>query len=808
MSTYYLQEASKCAKQAVECDLVGDLSRAQHFYQEAAKYLQSAEEHGTKPGNLESKIQEYISRAQELGNQMLLDAEVARAKSLIEGAFKEEAKKNKKGAFNAYLEAAELCQKILSQTSDADLVQNLRKMAVESIGRAEAIKPTLEQSKSNKTNPEVKPTIPGPLGFSLRETSPNRVSKGSATTGAGGSAGGSRGGYTKEELDVLRKTSYINAREYVPFMAEVDNNLEKFNYPLPFSDKDGLLILSPKQKNNFSNWVRSSELSPDPKMIVNMSCFSIRQTIVSDCSFVASLAISAQYERRFNRKLISNIIYPQNKTGDPVYNHSGKYMIKLHINGVIRKVIIDDFLPIGREGELLCSFSTNRNELWVSLLEKAYMKVMGGYDFPGSNSNIDLHALTGWIPERISMSSKSIPFDADKQFRKVHDRFHMGHCLITMATGELPKEEADRAGLVPSHAYAMLDVQEFQGKRLFQLKNPWSHVRWRGNFSELDVKNWTPDFLKRLNYDLEKAASNDDGIFWIDYDSLRHFFDVIYINWNPDIFAFTSCLHHTWSAKDGPKKDTYNMGENPQYKLEVPCGNQQAGVWILLSRHITDKDDFADNKEFITVFVYKANGKRVYYGNEPPPFKDGVKINSPHYLCTLKAGPGNETFTLVVSQYEKSNTINYTLRIYATTKFKMTKLEPPNKFKKEVTGEWKGRTAGGCRNHDTYNNNPRYELRIDNKLTINHVLIELKAPSAFNVGFEIEKLNDSPPEDPSHFGRKSSGDFRRGFCYLELENVHGGAYVIQPSTYLPSQEGPFFLLASSNSQISLKRYSA
>ena len=34
---------------------------------EAAKYLQSAEEHGTKTGNLESKIQEYLSRAQELG---------------------------------------------------------------------------------------------------------------------------------------------------------------------------------------------------------------------------------------------------------------------------------------------------------------------------------------------------------------------------------------------------------------------------------------------------------------------------------------------------------------------------------------------------------------------------------------------------------------------------------------------------------------------------------------------------------------------------------------------------------------------
>lgn len=111
----------------------------------------------------------------------------------------------------------------------------------------------------------------------------------------------------------------------------------------------------------------------------------------------------------------------------------------------------------------------------------------------------------------------------------------------------------------------------------------------------------------------------------------------------------------------GPTKDAYTIGDNQQYQLSVGAG--RGSVWVLLSRHITNIDDFRDNKEYITLLVYQNNGKRVYYpcsyiyyidiesrflndlsfiailSDDPEPFIDGVRINSPHYLCKIKLDP-------------------------------------------------------------------------------------------------------------------------------------------------------------------------
>ena len=151
-----------------------------------------------------------------------------------------------------------------------------------------------------------------------------------------------------------------------------------------------------------------------------------------------------------------------------------------------------------------------------------------------------MHCLTGWIPERLSLSSD---VDPSRTFKMLESKMRDGSVLVTVATGELSENDASRTGLVPTHAYAVLDVREINGVQLLQLKNPWSHLRWRGNYSELDSVHWTTELKILLDYNPDNAATFDNGVFWIDYQSVRKFFDVIYMNWNPTLFKHSHTIH-------------------------------------------------------------------------------------------------------------------------------------------------------------------------------------------------------------------------------------------------------------------------
>jgi calpain-7 len=271
-----------------------------------------------------------------------------------------------------------------------------------------------------------------------------------------------------------------------------------------FRDK-GDLRLADKQKKTFYKWARPSEILQlraqlsgrgsagtigTPVMILGtVSPYKIRQYGVTDCSFIASLCICAAYERRFQKSLISPIVFPQTPNGKMVYNPEGKYMVKLWLNGVARQVVVDDRLPIDKHGNLLCANTqspTGQLEIYVPIIEKAFLKMAGGfeqgYNFPGSNSGVDMYSLTGWIPERILFPKdpsnvRDHETPRERAWERLMSAHSFGDCLITMSSeASLTDEQADKIGLVTGHAYACLSVMQTQnGTRLLQVKNPWAN---------------------------------------------------------------------------------------------------------------------------------------------------------------------------------------------------------------------------------------------------------------------------------------------------------------------------------------------
>ena len=91
--------------------------------------------------------------------------------------------------------------------------------------------------------------------------------------------------------------------------------------------------------------------------------------MLGDCSFISSLIVLSDYQQRTSISVLSNLLFPS------VPNPRGKYKVRFFLNGAWRKIEIDDYFPVDRNNKMLCSKNVDNGDLFIPLLEKAYVKV-------------------------------------------------------------------------------------------------------------------------------------------------------------------------------------------------------------------------------------------------------------------------------------------------------------------------------------------------------------------------------------------------------------------------------------------------
>eukprot|EP00567_Pseudictyota_dubia_P006409 CAMPEP_0197438408 /NCGR_PEP_ID=MMETSP1175-20131217/5418_1 /TAXON_ID=1003142 /ORGANISM="Triceratium dubium, Strain CCMP147" /LENGTH=899 /DNA_ID=CAMNT_0042968133 /DNA_START=47 /DNA_END=2743 /DNA_ORIENTATION=- len=626
----------------------------------------------------------------------------------------------------------------------------------------------------------------------------------------------SPGSLSAAEISVLKRSSLIASGLFLPWS---DEEARTFNYKTPdgkpWKDPDGLLMLSDKQRARIHKWARPHEIlsmrggssAVAPVMIKAITPYTIRQKCVTDCSFIASLCICAAFERRFKRRLVTSIIYPQDVNGVPIYNPQGKYMVKFWLNGVARRVIVDDLLPVDQRGYFLCSHTDTKGglELWVSIIEKAYMKLCGGYDFPGSNSGVDLFSLTGWIPERIFFPEKpdkvrDFETPVERVWERVYSANSYGDCLITMAvSSDITEDKAKQVGLVTGHAYAVLScIKTSNGTRLLQLKNPWAHQGWKGRYSAKDRTSWKdPRFCAEVGYNPALASEVDDGVFWICWEDVLVYFRNVQLSWNPALFPFRTTVHSFWPKDQGPSDDSFNVGDNPQYILTMSdkALQKKSSIWILLSRHVTKQEqEGMEVQDYLTLHIHRNTREkdRMWYPGGKKCVLRGAYTNNCHVLVRYDvAGPEDKYLSLVLSQYQKSHDLGFTLSCFCTNSFKLGQPMKDQPMSTSISSEWTEPSAGGPIGQEFFRNNPMWSLVVPAEgafvqtrcssvktFAINVLLIEVDSP-----GKRIHSIDRKPVID--------TGDYRHGFVATNAIWVPGGKYTLVASTFHRGQTGRF-----------------
>jgi len=201
------------------------------------------------------------------------------------------------------------------------------------------------------------------------------------------------------------------------------------------------------------------------------------RTPLAGCEIYSALAVMAEYPQRlsglFNTKEVTK---------------QGAYSVNFTVSGTRIEILLDDYLP-SKDGSQLLFSQPADNELWFSLLEKAFAKLHGGYNGLESVGILEaLETLTG-----MPVAQKSLKdVDDDKIWVKLVEYDKRNYI---MCAGEIRRYHT----AFRNRFFTVVNVIECQGHKLVKLRNHFQDFTWEGDFSAKSPL-WTKELREEVGY--------------------------------------------------------------------------------------------------------------------------------------------------------------------------------------------------------------------------------------------------------------------------------------------------------------------
>ncbi|XP_062329320.1 calpain-9 [Osmerus eperlanus] len=317
-------------------------------------------------------------------------------------------------------------------------------------------------------------------------------------------------------------------------------------------------------------WRRPKDICPAPQFIVDGATrMDVCQGILNDCWFLSAVASLSLY-----RPLLERVV-PEGQSFQEGYD--GCFHFRFWQYGRWEKVMVDDLLPT-QEGRLVYMSSSDQQEFWSALLEKAYAKLKGGYralnmGFP-HEAMVDM---TGGVTEVLLVSS--LPRDLLSFLRPLLDK----GALINCANSQGSLEQRNELGIMFRHAYSITGLEQVKTMSevvdLVRVRNPWGRVEWEGPWSDSNGPEWSK--VSEVEQGRLNRVVKDDGEFWMQVSDFRQNFEMMEVcHLTEESLSRPGGAQHPWhctlhqgswverlSAGGSPRGGWY--WQNPQFHLTL-----------------------------------------------------------------------------------------------------------------------------------------------------------------------------------------------------------------------------------------------